>query len=186
MKQIVFTITETLRGLNLAFDTTYGLFSYKQIDQGTKLFIESIDIPLEATCLDLGCGYGPIGITLAKRYPKSVVFMVDRDFVAIEQCKLNCKKNNVTNVHVQLSDGLSQLGNRMFDVIVSNLPTHVSHDMLEWIFEDVREHLYPEGTFYVVTPSMLKNFLKKSFTKIFGNYEKITNDRTYTISCARK
>lgn len=84
MKTPQFIIETQLLTHQLKFKTTYGMFSYKEIDQGTKLLINSIDVTSAKTILDLGCGYGPIGICLAKENPSADVYLVDRDFIAVE------------------------------------------------------------------------------------------------------
>lgn len=186
MKPQDYTLQENLRGHELAFATTHGLFSYKKIDDGTKLLIDSVEFRDGDNILDLGCGYGPIGIALAKNNPKGKVFMVDRDFVAVEYAQKNCERNRLSNCEVLLSNGFSHLEGRKFDVIVSNLPSHFSNDMLEWILQDAKNHLQAGGKLYVVTVSKLGKFIKRKFESIFGNYEKVNHDKMYTISSATK
>ena len=181
-----FTLQENLRGRELTFSTTYGLFSYKKIDDGTKLLIDSIEYKDGNNILDLGCGYGPIGIALAKDNPKGKVYLVDRDFIAVEYALKNCKLNSVTNCEVLLSNGFSHLKNVKFDVIVSNLPSHFSNDMLEWMLQDAKNHLKNNGKLYVVTVSKLGKFIKREFENIFGNWEKVAHNKMHTISLATK
>lgn len=84
-----------------------------------------------------------------------------------------------------LSDGFSGLEEGlMFDVIASNLPTHISNEVLTELFEDTKKHLNSKGKIYVVTVSKLKVFIQKEFKRIFGNYTKIANDNMYTVSLA--
>ncbi|MGZ4110855.1 MAG: class I SAM-dependent methyltransferase, partial [Tumebacillaceae bacterium] len=70
-------IKENLRGFDLTFWTDAGVFSKVQIDFGSQLLIETMEIPEDASVLDVGCGYGPIGITAAKLAPNGTVTMVD-------------------------------------------------------------------------------------------------------------
>ena len=186
MKPKDFTLQENLRGHELAFTTTYGLFSYKKIDDGTRLLIEAIKLKDGDNLLDLGCGYGPIGIALARDNPKSKVYMVDRDFVAVEYAKKNSKHNHLSNCEVLLSNGFSNLKGLKFNVIASNLPSHFSNDMLEWMLQDAKNHLKAGGKLYVVTVSKLNKFIKREFENIFGNYEKVAHSKMYTISSATK
>ena len=79
------TVSGTLHGQKLQFHTTWGLFSPKAIDEGSQLLADHFaDIPANATTLDLGCGYGPLGLTLAKLAPAGEHQLVDKDFVAVE------------------------------------------------------------------------------------------------------
>jgi len=181
-----FTIQEKIYNFDLIFKTTYGLFAYKEIDDGTRLLINSIKIEDGTACLDLGCGYGVIGIVMAKLNPNGRVYCVDRDFVAVEYAKKNCELNDIRNCEVFLSDGFSNIRDLRFDIIASNPPTHISHDMLKLIFSDAKKYLKPHGKLYVVTASKLKRFIKTQFEEIFHNYTHIQNDNLYTVSLVEK
>lgn len=181
-----FELRENLRGNNFVFKTTYGLFSYKKIDEGTKLLIDSVRFEKGGSILDLGCGYGPIGISLAKGNPEGKIYMVDRDFIAVEYAKKNCELNGISGGDVRLSNGFSRLEGLKFDLVVSNLPSHFSNDMLRWILEDAKSHLNPGGRICVVTVSKLGKFIRKEFEKIFGNYKKESFGKMHTVSSAKK
>lgn len=84
-----------LRGENYVFETKTGLFSKDRIDDGTKLLIEKMQINPTDTILDLGCGWGPIGIVVTKLANKGKVYMVDIDIRAIKYSQLNAELNNV-------------------------------------------------------------------------------------------
>jgi len=180
-----FEIRDVLRGYDLIFKTTFGLFSYQKIDNGTKLLIHSLDVANEGVYLDLGCGYGPVGIVFAKLSPKSKVYFVDRDFVAIEYTRTNCRLNDIPNSEVLLSNGFTNLADLEFDVIAANLPSHISNDMLEWLLRDAKEHLKVDGQLYLVTVSRLRRFIKRQLEDIFGNYGKMASNNMYTVSHAR-
>ena len=106
-KDIEFSMA--LRGQNLRFRSTWGLFSPEGIDEGTRLLIEELEISEDATSLDLGCGYGVIGLVMAKLAPQGRVHMVDKDFVAVEYAKKNAEANGVKNAEVYLSNGFSHV-----------------------------------------------------------------------------
>ncbi|MDX1346141.1 MAG: methyltransferase, partial [Sedimenticolaceae bacterium] len=78
------SFSETLKGRQLHFRSTWGLFSPKAIDEGTRLLLEHLEIEPDDRAIDLGCGYGPIGLTIAALAPLGTVRMVDKDFVAVE------------------------------------------------------------------------------------------------------
>ena len=173
-----------LRGAFLTFSTTWGLFSPKGIDAGTHLLLEHLNIQDGDTCLDLGCGYGAIGITLAKCVPTATVYMVDKDFVAIDYTRKNVEQNRLQNCHVLLSNGFSDLPNIQFDLIVSNLPANVGKELLQIFLADAKHHLKPNGRFYVVTISGLREFIKRNFKEVFGNYRKVKQRNTHTVAMA--
>ena len=179
-----FQIRAKLRGYPLEFKTERDLFSYKVIDEGTKLLIDEIEIPEGGTCLDLGCGYGAIGVTMAKLNPRGKNYLVDKDFVATECARENCELNGVTNTEVVLSNGFSHINNIKFDLIASNLPTHVSKETRMQFFKDAKKQLNPGGKIYVVTVNKIKPYIERTFEEVFGNYTKGTHDKTYTVSWA--
>lgn len=171
-----------LRGIPLVFSATWGLFSPKVIDAGTKLLIEQLDIQEGDTCLDLGCGYGAIGITMAKCTRTANVYMVDKDFVAVDYARKNVERNQLSNCHVLLSNGFSHLPDLQFDLIASNLPANVGKELLQIFLADAKQHLKPNGHLYVVTISGLREFIKRNFLSIFGNYQKVKQRHTHTVA----
>ena len=120
-RDIVFQ--ERLRDTEFEFHSTWGLFSPRQIDEGTRLLVENFDVRPDHTTLEIGCGYGPIGIVLAHQSSSGNVHMVDKDYIAIEYAKINVRVNGLDNCRVYLSNAFSDVPERLrFDNIVSNLP----------------------------------------------------------------
>jgi len=184
-QDIVFKTSIQNQELNL--HSTWGLFSPTGLDEGTELLLKSIKIGESDTSLDIGCGYGVIGLTLAKISPRGTVHMVDKDFVAVEFAKKNAQLNKISNCQIYLSNGLQNVPKEVkFDNIISNLPANVGKEMFGIIFEDVKEHLKPGGKFFVVTISGLKEFIKRNFKEYFGNYDKLGTSKTYTAAVAIK
>ena len=175
-----------LRGIPLTFSATWGLFSPKAIDAGTRLLIEHLDIQAGDICLDLGCGYGAIGITLAKCVQTATVYMVDKDFVAVDYARKNVEQNRLQNCHVLLSNGFSHLPDVQFDLIAANLPANVGKELLQIFLTDAKQHLKPNGRLYVVTISGLRAFIKRNFLTLFGNYQKIKQHHTHTVAMATR
>jgi 16S rRNA G1207 methylase RsmC len=97
-QDIVFTVT--LRGFEFTFHSTWGLFSPRRIDDGSYLLIEHLEIGETDVSIDLGCGYGAIGIAIAKLSPAGHVHMVDKDYVALEYARKNAETNALTNCEV--------------------------------------------------------------------------------------
>ena len=173
-----------LRGFKLVFRTTWGLFSPKSIDAGTRLLIDQFDVSAGDTCLDLGCGYGGIGIVMAKLSRAGKVYMVDKDFVAVEYAQKNVQQNRIQNCEALLSNAFSHVPEIKFDVIASNLPANAGKELLRIILIEAREHLKPNGKFYAVTISGLRAFIKRNSMEIFGNYQKVKQGRNHTVALA--
>ncbi|MBM3214077.1 methyltransferase [Candidatus Poribacteria bacterium] len=174
----------TVRGIALRFQSTWGLFSPREIDAGSRLLIENVDVRPDDVCLDLGCGYGAIGVPLAKTASGGSVTMVDKDFVAVDYARRNARLNGCANAASVLSNGFSALADRRFSLVVSNLPANVGKEMLTILLEDARTHLEPGGRLVVVTIAGLREFVRRSFLESFGNYEKVKQGRAHTVALA--
>ena len=173
-----------LRGFDFVFHTTWGLFCPTSIDKGTSLLIDQLDVDGGDTCLDLGCGYGPIGLAMARLSNSGKIYMVDKDFVAVEHAQKNVENNGLQNCEVLLSNAFSHLPKIQFDVIASNLPGNVGKELLRIILLEAKAHLKSNGKFYVVTISGLREFIKRNFKEIFGNYRKVKQGRNHTVALA--
>lgn len=177
---------ETLRDIPLVFHTTWGIFSPREIDEGTHLLLKYLDIAENADCFDLGCGYGPIGITMAKLAPKGKTLMVDKDFMAVEYANKNAEINRAANAKAQLSNAFQHIEDQQFDVIASNIPAKVGKEMLQIILHDAYAHMKPGAQLYVVTINGLRDFMKRHFKEVFGNYKKLKQGKNYTVALATK
>lgn len=182
-KDIVFS--ETLRDQTLQYHTTWGLFSPKGIDDGTRMLLDFVEVEPADQILDLGCGYGPLGLTLAKLAPQGSALLVDKDFVAVEYARRNAQANGIANAEVILSNGFDQVGDRRFDLIVSNLPAKTGKEQYYLYFYDALMRMNPGARFYVVTITGLRQFVARAFEEVFGNYEKVKQGQSYTIGLAR-
>ncbi len=183
-EDIVFS--ETLCGQPLSFHTTWGLFSPREIDEGSRLLLNLIEVSPDADCLDLGCGYGVIGLTLASLAKNGTTALVDKDFVAIEYAQKNAALNKIQNVDILLSNGLQQVNSKKFDIVASNIPAKVGNELMSLFFNDAYQQLNPGGKVYVVTINGLRHYIKRTFTEIFGNYKKLKQSTRYTVSMASK
>ena len=164
------------------FHTTWGLFSPRTIDDGSRLLLDYLELEPQFDCLDLGCGYGVLGLCMAQNAPEGHTLMIDKDFVAIEYAERNRVHNEIGNASCLLSNGFDQIPAQQFDVIVSNIPAKVGKEMLYIYLFDALEYLRPGGSFYIVTITGLRQFFKRGFSEVFGNYEKIKQGKTYTVA----
>ncbi len=181
------TIQTNLLGVNLTLKTRWGVFSPRSIDDGTELFMKYLKIDNDDKCLDLGCGYGPIGLAVAKSCPQAEVQMVDKDFVAVELSNINAKLNHIDNAQAYLSDAFLGVNKtNYFDQILSNIPAKVGREQLSIILHDAYDALKPGGKITFVTINGLRHFIKDNFKSVFGNYKKLKQGQKYTISQAIK
>lgn len=150
-------------GKKYIFDLGETLFSTFGIDHGTDILIRSIS-PTKSptTILDLGCGYGPIGICLAGKFPAAVVTMIDRDLLAVRYAKNNASKNNLSNIFVRGGVGMEAVTSEKFDLIISNIPAKIGDQAItkEFLLDPV-EHLSPSGEFWFVVVNALNRLVPK-------------------------
>lgn len=140
----------TLRGIRLKLMTDAGVFSKQGIDYGSKALIERMEIPPGSRILDVGCGYGPIGLTAARLARDGFADLVDVNERAVELAKLNAEANGIRNVSVLQSDGLAAVAGNRYDVILTNPPIRAGKAVVHRIFEESADHLAPGGSLWVV------------------------------------
>lgn len=166
----------------LEFYTTWGLFSPRAIDDGSRLLLDYLELETGDDCLDLGCGYGVLGLQMAKLAAEGHTLLVDKDFVAVDYAERNRRHNGIENASCLLSNGFDQIPAQQFDIIVSNIPAKVGKEMLYIYLFDALAYLKPGGSFYIVTITGLRQFFKRGFSEVFGHYEKIKQGKTYTVA----
>lgn len=176
-----------LCGQSLTFNTTWGLFSPKEIDEGTQLLLDYLPaFKPNSHLVDLGCGYGPIGITLAATNPDSQIMMLDKDFVAVDYANKNVQQNQLTNAEAMLSNGLSAVRGQSFDAVISNVPAKVGKEMWSIMLEDAWRGLNPGGSVWFVSINGLRDYFKRTMREQFGDYKKIKQSRNYVVHRAIK
>ncbi|CAM4507779.1 class I SAM-dependent methyltransferase [Paenibacillus typhae] len=181
------TLNTVLRGKSLKFISDAGVFSKGDIDYGSRVLIESIEIPRNAAVLDVGCGYGPIGISAALLAPEGHVTMIDINSRAVELARENAGNNGVKNITVKESDVLSAVQGQKFDVILTNPPIRAGKAVVHQIFEQAYEHLNEGGALWIVIQK--KQGAPSAVAKLeslFPAVEEVTKDKGYRIIKAQK
>lgn len=169
------------------FTTTWGIFSPEKLDEGSLMLLDHIDFKSDDNSIDLGCGYGVLGMTAARECPNGEHLLIDKDFVAVEYARQNCQKNGLANTQVLLSNGFNQVDKaRQFSLVMSNLPAKVGKEQHYLYLLDAYERMMMGGRFYVVTINGLRQFMKRAFYEVFGNSDKVKQGKTYTITMAVK
>ncbi len=178
-------INEQVRGLDLRLMTQPGIFAHRGIDLGTRLLIEVMHVTPTAKVLDLGCGYGAIGIAAAKLATRGEVTLVDSDIRATRLTQRNLEMNGVTNGAVILGDGVHDLpAKARFDVVVSNPPTHSGREVLDDMVAGAYQVLKPRGRLYLVINRLLS--LRKEVERVFGNSETVARSKGFVVIAAQK
>ncbi|PID50521.1 MAG: methyltransferase [Proteobacteria bacterium] len=176
-----------LAGHPFVFTSTWGIFSPRTIDEGTELLLKYLEIQPMDDCFDLGCGYGPIGLVMAKLAPQGKTLMVDKDFMAVEYSNRNAKLNKLPNAQAMLSNAFQHIDPALrFDVVASNVPAKVGKEMMAIMLHDMQQHLKPHGRVYLVTINGLREYMKRNLQNMFGNYKKLKQGKNYTIAYAEK
>lgn len=151
------------------------------------MLLDYLQVEPDANCIDLGCGYGPLGLVMARLAPNGTTHLIDKDFVAIEYTAKNATLNNINNVHVYLSNGFGHVSvDQRFHTVVSNLPAKAGKELYYLYFLESRRRMEPGAEFYVVTVNGLRDFIKRVFGEVFGNYKKLKQGKSYTVALARK
>ncbi len=136
------------RGHHLTFETDAGVFSKGELDQGSRLLLDALPA-LQGDVLDLGCGWGAIGIALKKANPQADLTLVDVNLRALSLCKRNAERNGVEVTCLE-SDGFSAIGGKMFDAVVTNPPIRAGKQKVYEMLMDSACSLKENGRLYLV------------------------------------
>lgn len=169
-----------IEGKQLSFLTDSGIFSREKVDFGSNLLIQTLP-HLIGKVLDMGCGYGPIGISIACLCPDAYVMMVDINVRAVALAQKNILRNRITNAEILLSDGFNNV-EESYRTIVCNPPIRAGKKVIYPIFEKSNQYLIPTGSLYIVirrkqgAPSA-----QEKLKQVYGNCEVITKDVGYWV-----
>ena len=168
-----------LLGQKMTFLTDAGVFSKKMVDFGSQLLLKCLEVNQGETVLDVGCGYGPLGLSLAKAYGVQAT-MVDINNRALDLARQNAERNKVeatifqSNIYEQVED--------KFDHVISNPPIRAGKQVVHEIIEKSKEFLEIGGDLTIViqkkqgAPSA-----KSKMEDVFGNCEIVKKDKGYYI-----
>ncbi|GIO94085.1 MULTISPECIES: class I SAM-dependent methyltransferase [Paenibacillus] len=176
-----------LRGHSLSFISDAGVFSKSGIDYGSRVLIDAMEFAPDASVLDVGCGYGPIGLTAARLAPQGHVTMIDINSRAVELARENARHNGIANVTILESDLFAAVKDQAFDVVLTNPPIRAGKETVHTIFAEAWNHLRQGGQLWVViqkkqgAPSA-----KAKLEALFDQVEEVTKDKGYRIFKATK
>lgn len=162
--------------------TDRGVFSKERLDFGTHVLLKNMRVKESMkNIIDMGCGYGPIGLFLAKKYPDKNIFMYDINTRAIDLANENKKLNRISNVHISVSN-LFDNCDISADLIVTNPPIRAGKQTVFKLYEQAYEHLNDGGHFYCVIQK--KQGAPSTYNKLldlFSNCEVLEKEKGYWI-----
>lgn len=177
-----------LKGGKFKFTTDSGVFSKKEVDFGSRVLIDSFIAPeVPGDYIDVGCGYGPIGLSLAKAEPGRTVQMIDINERAVELAKRNAEQNKIDNVKVKKSYLFAEVEDDDFAAVITNPPIRAGKAVVHQIFEDAHKKLRSGGELWVVIQK--KQGAPSAMDKIeelFGQVETAAKKKGYYILRAIK
>ena len=182
-------VETSINSVDLRFETLADLFSPKKLDNGSRSLIEAVEDvkPDYRSALDWGCGWGAIGIYLAKSQPSSSVVAIDSDVAATKTTEANAKLNQTDNLSVVLSHGFDEVDNNIkFDLIASNPPTHRGREVVENMIAHSFDRLENNGVLLIVVEARLKPWIAKQLNKIFGDYKIVSRSNKHVVLMATK
>jgi 16S rRNA (guanine1207-N2)-methyltransferase len=162
-------VRATLCGRNFEFLTASSVFSKTKVDLGTRLLIESMVLPNSGMILDIGCGYGVVGIVAAALNPKLYVIMTDVNVRAFRLARKNAESNRVRNVEVRHGYFYEPVEGLKFNTILSNPPVSAGMDTVKSIVSQAPTVMADKGTFQMVIRSKIgAKILPQLFCETFG------------------
>ena len=172
-----------LLGVDFKFVTDNGVFSKNTIDFGSRVLIEAAgSLELGDKILDVGCGYGPIGLSLAKKNPGAMVEMVDVNELALELAKKNATKNAIKNVSIHESSIYENVEETDFSTIVTNPPIRAGKEVVHGILLSGIDHLKEGGMILAVLQKKQgAHSAMKKMEETYGNCETIAKEKGYYV-----
>ena len=168
--------------------TRPGVFSWRGLDVGTRLLLDVQDVRVTDVVLDVGCGYGAIGLAAARRAVNGQVTLVDVDWLACECARASLSRNGLDRAEVLLGDGLAAVAGRAFTLIVSNPPFHSGHavdyDVVESFVREAHKALKPRGRLVIVANRFLP--YDRLMAQLFGPVTRLAETPQYHVLSAEK
>jgi 16S rRNA (guanine1207-N2)-methyltransferase len=158
-----------IKGIDLVFKTSGGLFSPRAVDLGTLSMLSLVEFGENEKVLDLGCGYGVVGILAAKIVGEENVVMLDIEEEAVKLAQENASLNGVPGVKTIQSDGFTNLDEKDFTLILCNPPYHTDFSVAKTFIEKGFNRLCIGGRMYMVTKR--KEWYKNKLIAIFGGVQ---------------
>jgi 16S rRNA (guanine1207-N2)-methyltransferase len=172
----------SLHGHDFCIHSLPGVFSFDRLDEGTRLLLDAIKISPGTRVLDVGCGYGIIGL-FAVMEGAEMVHLVDNDLLSVASCRETLAMNGIRNAEVFPSDLLESTPSVSYDLILSNPPFHAGHAVEYQIAEELirqsYQNLVPGGRLVIVANRFLR--YDRLISIIFGNVTTLIETGKYHV-----
>jgi 16S rRNA (guanine1207-N2)-methyltransferase len=172
-----------MRGQAFTFITDRGVFSKNHLDEGSRILIETLsERELGNSVLDLGCGWGPVGILLALYQPSAHVTLADINARALALARSNVTKHRLQNrTTIIESDGFQAI-KTMFDSIVTNPPIRAGKSVIYGFYLEAKRHLNSGGSLYLVIRKAQGAASTMAYLKtIYRHVTMVTRKRGYHV-----
>jgi len=172
-------------GMCFKFKTAEGVFSKSRVDLGSQILIKYLKVPESGRVLDLGCGYGPIGIVLAKLNPHLEVHMIDVNPLALQLARENAEINGVKNVFFHVGDCFEPVKSIKFRAIYMNPPLSAGYKVVFKMISQSYANLEDSGWLQVVIRKGVEVITRK-LRETFNNVEVVAKESGYRVLLSRK
>jgi 16S rRNA (guanine1207-N2)-methyltransferase len=180
-------IRTRLRGVPFEFLTASSVFSKKRVDTGTRLLTEVMMLPETGCVLDVGCGYGAVGIAAATFNPALQVVMTDVNMRALRLARENIERNRVANAEVRYGYLYEPVEDLAFNCVLSNPPVSAGMETVKSIITEAPEIMAPKALLQMVVRSKISGkTLPAVISDTFGNCEVLARESGYRVFKAEK
>ena len=175
-------VRTTLCCRNFEFLTASSVFSKRRVDLGTRLLIESMILPKTGFILDIGCGYGAVGIVAAALNPKLHVILTDVNVRAVRLAKKNLPLNKIRNAEVRYGHFYEPVEDLRFECILSNPPVSAGMETVKAIVIQATKVMADKATFQMVIRSKIgAKALPALFSETFGNCSVLDRESGFRV-----
>lgn len=176
-------ISATLLDHSFAFATGHGLFSADRVDDGTLLLLDHLPPKAPESVLDMGCGYGALGLPVAAAFPGARMVLVDRDLLAVEYARFNAVEHTLDNVTAHGSLGYRDVQGQRFDWVLCNVPARIGPRAVAYLMGGGARCLAPGGELRVVVIRDLGPVVERMASERHWPVRKAADGARHVVYC---
>ena len=171
-------------GEKYAFKVDNGVFSKHGLDDGTRIMLKALPT-LSGRILDLGCGWGPVGVILGRTYPNAEIVMADVNTRALTLASENLERNRINNAETVVSDVYSGVEGE-FDYIITNPPIRAGKQVVYQMLDEAKQRLSPGGALIaVIRKQQGAESALKHLAEVYGQAKILDKEKSYWVMEAR-